>query len=75
MVNLNLSKLKGILLMYKRFDDTDLIYVMINLNAEPVSADLSGGKKFTELLKGAHMNSGTIEIPAMTALILKKVVE
>jgi glycosidase len=65
-------KSDGHILIYKRFTDSELIFVLFNTGTEPFKTGLSGGKHFEDLLTGNKINSVNIDLPAMTAMILKK---
>ncbi len=65
-------KSEGNILIYKRFTDSELIYVLFNTGTEPFKTELTGGMDFEDLLTGNKMNSVKIDLPAMTAMILKK---
>lgn len=69
---LDFIKAEGNILIYKRSDGSDLIYVLFNTGTEPHRTELSGGTDFENLLTGCKIKSDKIDLPAMTALILKK---
>jgi glycosidase len=65
-------KSDGKILIYKRFTDSELIYVLFNTGTEPFKTELSGATDFEDLLSGHKIKSDKIDLPAMTAMILKK---
>ncbi|KAF0197882.1 MAG: glycosidase [Bacteroidetes bacterium] len=60
-------------LIYKRFNDNDIMIILINLGNETISHDIDEGKNFIDLISGNKFNSGKIEIPSMSAIVLKKI--
>ncbi|MHC1775757.1 MAG: alpha-amylase family glycosyl hydrolase [Lentimicrobium sp.] len=69
---LEFIKSEGNILIYKRFNDSDLIYVLFNTGKVPFKTSLPEGKKFTDLLDGNKVYSTEINLPEMTAMILRK---
>lgn len=69
---LEFLKSAGNLLIYKRFNESDIIFVMFNTGTIPINTGINPGRNFTDLLSGKNMPEGIIEIPPMAALILKK---
>lgn len=69
---LEFIKAEGNILIYKRFNDSDIIYVLFNIGKEPFKTSLADGTKFTDLLDGNKVYPKEINLPEMTVMILKK---
>lgn len=63
---------KGKILIYKRFNNTDLVYALFNTGDASVKVNLDEKSKFTNLLDGLSYPSEEIELGPMSALILKR---
>mgnify|MGYP000903908863 CR=1 FL=1 len=65
-------KAEGTTLVYKRFDNKNLIYVLFNLSNEPADSGLTLDGNFEDLLKKDSFYDKKVKIPPMSALILKR---
>lgn len=61
------------ILIYKRSNDSDIIIILINLGNGSVYQDIVDGKEFIDLMSGIKFSAGKIEVPSMTAKVLKKI--
>ncbi|MFH1120360.1 MAG: alpha-amylase family glycosyl hydrolase [Bacteroidota bacterium] len=69
---LEFSEARNNTLIYKRFNESDLIIVMINTGDEIVNTEISGSKEFENLLTGSRQISGKITIPPKSVILFKK---
>lgn len=62
----------GKTLAYKRFSKTDEIVVLFNLDDKQQTFQLSKGAAYADLLSGRTVNTATVQLDALTAMVLKK---
>lgn len=69
---LEFIKAEGKTLVYKRYNDEELIYVLFNLDLKPVDSGLTLDGNFENLLDGRTFLDEKVEIAPMSALILSR---
>ena len=69
---LEFIKAEGKTLSYKRYDNTNEIIVLFNLESTKKSFDLPGNNNYTNLLDNATIKGKTISLQPLSAVILRR---